>query len=113
MIAPAGRIIVTTPGTPVSAVVNLPTKPPHAPYTAHGVMFQALPANTGKVYIGALGMDIVAFDKLFAVLGIPTTTVIPSFSAALTISPNGMVLNQFYVDADVAGEGVILTYLQT
>lgn len=111
MIASAGPITVATPGTPVPAITNLPVTP--RPYSCHGVLFQALPTNTGKVYIGTAEMDPTAFTGLFAMLAIPTDNQIPSFSAALTITPNGMVLDQFYVDADNADDGVLLTYLVT
>src|SRR3990167_7769393 len=111
MIASGGKITVGTPGTPVAAIMNLPASP--RPWACHGVMFQALPTNTGRVYIGTAAVDRTTLANAFAILAIPTANILPSFSAALTIAPNGLVLNTFYVDADEADDGVILTYLVT
>lgn len=104
-------VVVATPGTPVAISSVLPTPGKHI--SIHGIMFQALPENQGLVYIGFESMDIMTRTNVLAFLAIPTTNFIPTFSAALTIAPNGLNLGQFYVDADQAGDGVIITYLQT
>lgn len=48
---------------------------------------------------------------MFAFIAIPTANHIPAFSVALTIAPNALNVGDFYVDADVADDGVIVTYL--
>lgn len=113
MIASVGMpVIVTTAGTPV-AVVDFLAVSSRRSISIHGIMFQALPANTGKIYIGTRNMDQAMLTNLFAILPIPTDNFLPTFSCALTIAPNGLALETFYVDAENSGEGVIVTYLQT
>ena len=116
MIRPAGKVTVPVPGTPVIATINLPNQGisfGERPYVCHAVMFQALRGNTGAVFIGTAALDAASEANLFAVLAIPTTNSLPSFSAALTIAPNGLVLNEFYIDAAVAGDGVLVTFMVT
>lgn len=111
MIAPIGKLTVPVPGTPVAvqALLAQPTKP----YLCHGVMFQALPTNTGRIFIGTVEMDSTTLANVFAILAIPTDNQLPTFSAALTISPNGLKLNEFYIDAEVPDDGVLITVLVT
>jgi hypothetical protein len=74
-------------------------------------MFEVLPTNVGRVYIGAPTMDRATYTDLYAILAIPTDNFLPTFSVALTIAPNALCLNDFYIDADESGDGVIVTYL--
>lgn len=78
----------------------------------HGLLAQALSSNTGKVYIGTAGMNKSTGVEVIAILAIPTTNAIPSFTAALTISPNGLNLADLWFDVDNTGEGILLSYLQ-
>jgi hypothetical protein len=116
MIASGGFVTVPAPGTPVNAAVNVPQYLT-VPVKCHGFMFQALPGNTGLVYIGGQGMDKVTGAEVYAVIAIPPTapdtTQLPSFSAALTISPNGLCLSMVFVDADQVDDGVLVSYLKT
>lgn len=111
MIQPIGKLVVATPGTLIGATSTLqhPTKV----FPIHGVMFQALPTNVGLVYIGRASMNRSTLEDVFAILPIPTSNVLPTFSVALTISPNGLVLNEFYIDADEASDGALCSILQT
>lgn len=111
MIRAYAKILVAAPGVPVRVTVNEST--PSASQGCHGVLIQALPSNLGKVYIGNSEMNKSAFTGLFAFLPIPTTNFIPSFSAALTLSPGGIQLRDLFIDADLANEGVIVTILVT
>lgn len=107
------RVIVPVPGTPVrvtAAEVN-PDQPTIG--NVHGVLIQALKGNAGAVYIGTSTMVKATEDQVFATLAIPTVNNIPTFSAALTMSPAGIALKDFWIDADLANEGVHVTILVT
>lgn len=106
-------VTVPTPGTPVAAVINIPnTGPPQdRKISCHGILFQALPTNLGMVYVGKRSMSVAGGTGIFARLGVPTANLIPSFSVAITIAPNALTLNEFYIDADNPDEGVNVTYL--
>jgi len=107
----SGKIIVVTPGTIVRVTSLLPDPEKH--YPCHAVMFQVLPENTGRIYIGSVNMSRTARTRLFAMLGVPTVNFIPAYNASHTISPNGFKMNIFYVDADVGGDGVIIADIVT
>lgn len=108
---PALPVRVTAAGTPVRVTSGYADPSNHI--SIHGVMFQALPTNTGLIYVGAAEEIVRAtFAQVRAILGIPTDNFIPTFSAALTIAPNGLALEQFWIDADVSTDGVLVTYLQ-
>lgn len=115
MIKDAGPLTVAVPGTPVQAasLLNavLPLVPANTPQPCHAVMFQALPGNTGKIYIGRQTLNRSTGAGVFGFLAIPTTSHIPSFSTAITIAPNALNLNDYWIDADVANDGVIVTVL--
>lgn len=85
----------------------------------HGIMFQALPANTGLVYIGdRAAMNKTTLAGVLAILAVPVTDsgevrVLPTFSVALTWSPNALQLPVFYVDADDGDDGCLVSVLVT
>lgn len=110
MIAPAGPITVPTPGTPVWAASLWPNAADR-PQVCHGLMFQALPGNTGLVYVGVQGMDKSTYVGVLAFVAIPTVNHIPAFSTAITLAPNALALNSFWIDADVADDGVIISLI--
>lgn len=107
---PTGKVTVPTPGTPVRASAAYTDPAKHV--ACHGIMFQTLPSNTGKIYIGRANMNKAAFTGLFAMLVAPSASQLPNFSAAITQAPNALGVEEFYIDADVAGEGVIVTILE-
>ena len=111
MIQAYAKITVPVPGTPVRVTLN--ETDPTASRGCHGVLIQVLKSNTGAVYVGTSAMNKTALTGLYAQLAIPTANFIPSFSAALTLSPGGIQLRDLYIDADVAAEGVIVTALIT
>lgn len=106
-------VVVAAAGTPVQVISFITPVPRGDHVSIHGVMFQVLPSNTGLVYVGRRGMNKATFAQLYAILPIPTDNFLPTFSAALTISPNGLALEEFWVDADVSSDGVIVSFLQT
>ena len=107
MIVALGTARVVTPGTPV-AISTLDTG---GFGKVHGIMIQALPANVGKVYLGTATMNRAQVTGLFAVLAIPTSNVIQSFSAAITQAPASIQLKDLYLDADNGNDGAIVTVL--
>lgn len=111
MLIGAGPLPVPTPGTKV-AVSTLTAfyDNNHLIEKVHGILFQALDGNTGKVTLYQLQSNGTTYNKMY-VFGIPTTTLIPSFSIALTWSPNAVQIRDLYLDAAVANEGVLVSAL--
>lgn len=109
MLTAIGRIVSVVPGTPVRFTKDQSL--PGEKFACHGVLAQACPANTGKVYIGLSNMNKTSLAQVIAVLAIPTDNTIPSFTAALTLSPNAVNLADLYLDADVIGEGALVSVL--
>lgn len=108
---PPAAVRVTSPGTPVSIQAAMPASDKTQPI--HGIMLQALPTNTGNIYVGNVsGMDKSTYAYVRGVLAIPTINFIPTFSAALTIAPNGLSMMEFWIDVDVADDGVIVSFLR-
>lgn len=116
MIEAKGVVRVSTPGTPVSVLTLLPANQRTQTHLIHAFFFQPLPTNSGFVYIGddSTGeMDKSTLAHCYAWLPIPTTNSAPAFSGAHTIAPNGFTFNQFWVDADMAEDGVLVTVIVT
>lgn len=111
MIQSLGKVIVPQPGVPVRLSTLFPANIDR--YTCHGVMIQALPTNAGKVYVGLANLNRVTFEGILAFLAIPTANVIPSYSAALTLSPAGVNLTEMCIDADQINDGVVVSVLIT
>jgi hypothetical protein len=99
-----GRINVATPGTPVPLSTD-PTA------TASKLFFQVIPGLTGKMYVGAPSMHKTALSAVARVLW-PNTT--GGFSETFYIESqdgeNSIHLTDYAIDADVAGEGLLVTW---
>lgn len=113
MIDGTGAVRVPVPGTPVQILLSVPNYQAVTgkAYPIHAILFEALPANTGRVYIGKQGLDKGTFVRCLAWLAVPTLNNAPSFAAAITIAPNALIINDFWIDADNATDGVLATYL--
>jgi len=111
MIDAVGPIVTGSPIAPVNAASNVPSYSSSKPVPCHAVMFQVLPSNTGKVYIGKANMDVATMVGVLCTLGVPTASLIPNFSLAITIAPNALNLGDFWVSSDNAGEGVLADIL--
>lgn len=110
---PFGVVTVATPGTPVQLASNLPSFSP--PVT--GSVTDQIPCNkisfiantnahsgagnTGNVYIGQKTMNKTTLAGVVVVL--PKAT---SFPVTNNVSMNIYQFDQWYVDADNAGDGV-------
>ena len=121
MVIPLGKISVPVPGTPVQvtasaqylAMTQVGGAMDPRFLTVQAVLFQTWAGNSGIVYIGGAGMVKGTGAKVMNALGIPTTSSMPSFGASNHLSPAGIDLSTFWVDADVANEGPLVTLLVT
>jgi hypothetical protein len=99
-----GRVNVATPGTPVP----LSTDPT---VRASKLFFQVIPGLTGKTYVGGPAMTKSTLAGVARILW-PNTS--GGFSETFEIEAqdgeNSIRLKDYAIDADVAGEGLLVTY---
>jgi hypothetical protein len=99
-----GRVNVATPGTPVPLSID-PT------ITASKLFLQVIPGLTGKTYFGMQAMNKATLAGVARVLW-PNAT--GGFSEHFEIESqdgeNSIHLTDYAIDADVAGEGLLVTY---
>jgi hypothetical protein len=99
-----GRVNVTTPGTPVPLSADPSVR-------AAKLFFQVIPGLTGKTYVGVPGMTKATLAGYARVLwpnsagGFSETFFIESQDGEDSIR-----LVDYVVDADNAGEGLLVTY---
>jgi hypothetical protein len=101
-----GRINVPTPGTPVPLTTD-PT------VTASKVFFQVIPGLTGKTYVGTPSMTKGTLAGTARILW-PNTNggFSESFYIETQDGEDSIRLADYAVDADVVGEGLLVTYWQ-
>ena len=101
---PMGRVNVTTPGTLVQLSTNTSLR-------ASKIYFQVIPGLTGKGYIGKSGLVRATLANCIRVLW-PNSAGGFSDSFFLESGEDSDVLNlsEYYIDMDVAGEGLLVTY---
>ena len=103
-ITPMGRVNVPTPGTPVPLSTDKTV-------TVTKLFFQVIPGLTGKTYVGAPTMSKTTLAGTARILwpnaagGFSETFEIEAMDAGDSIH-----LADYAVDADVAGEGLLVTY---
>lgn len=68
----------------------------------HTVSLQALPTNTGNVYIGKTGMNTSTLAGVLVILGPGDQCSFASFGRANEINPN-----EIYMKAATNGEGIL------
>lgn len=102
-----GKILVPNAGTPTKVPVPDTINPP----SCHAVIIEVLSGNTGKIYVGLQGLNKATLAQVLVVLPIPTVNLLPTFSIALTVAGNAINLGQFFIDADISGEGVLISAL--
>jgi hypothetical protein len=99
-----GRVNVVTPGTPVPLS-------PDATATASKLLFQVIPGLTGKTYVGGRAMTKATLTGVARILW-PNSS--GGFSECFEIESqdgeNSIRLMDYAIDADVAGEGLLVTY---
>ena len=101
---PLGRVNVTTPGTMVPLSTNTSLR-------AAKIFFQVIPGLTGKGYVGKSGMVRATLANVIRVLW-PNASGGFSDSFYIESQQDSDVLNlsEYYIDMDVAGEGLLVTY---
>jgi hypothetical protein len=101
---PLGRVNVATPGTLIPFSTNTSLR-------ASKIYFQVIPGLTGKGYIGKNGLVRATLANVIRVLW-PNSAGGFSDSFFLESQDDSDVLNlsEYYIDMDVAGEGLLITY---
>jgi hypothetical protein len=103
-INPLGKVAVPTPGTPVPLSTD-PTA------TASKIFFQSIPGLTGKTYAGLPTMTKSTLAGVTRILWPnPTGGFSENFWVVSQDGRNSIRLAEYAVDADVAGEGLLVTY---
>ena len=99
-----GRVNVPTPGTPVALSTNLQ-------HRVTKLFVQVIPGLTGKVYFGRTGMNKATSAGVARILW-PNTAGGASDQLFLECSDGRDLINlaEYAVDADVAGEGLLVSY---
>ena len=99
-----GPVNVVTPGTPV------PLSADPAVFAAK-LLFQVIPGLTGKTYVGAPSMNKSTLSAVARVLS-PNTAggISETFYIEAQDGKNSIHLADYAVDADVAGQGLLVTW---
>lgn len=107
-----GRITVITSGIPVRATFN--EVDPARRYPTHAMLFQRDdPTETGNVYILDSEDAVIATRVgVIGILAVPTVNILPSFSATITLAAAGLNLVNYFIDADIDGEGCIVSVIR-
>jgi hypothetical protein len=101
---PLGRVNVTTPGTLVPLTTNTSLR-------ASKIYFQVIPGLTGKGYIGTNGLVRATLANTIRVLSPnPNGGISDSFYIESQSDSDVLNLASYYIDMDVAGEGLLITY---
>jgi hypothetical protein len=104
IIVPLGKIACVTPGTPVRVTAT--------PTPCYGLIISPVPGNAGNTYFGvstlvkSTGVGVIkAFLK-------PTATGI--VDPLKVNGPDGNQMNaaDYYIDADTAADGLLVSYIQ-
>jgi hypothetical protein len=112
-----GRVVVPAAGTPAAVYPPAAAMPPIIPdgvtgfATVQSVKLQALPSNTGKIYVGFSGLVKATYANCLGTIAAPSDPIkgpFPSESYSMPFIPNGLDLSDLYIDADNSGEGVIV-----
>jgi hypothetical protein len=105
-----GPTRVAVPGAPVQISAPVGTALSDRP-TCHACIIEALPENTGKIYIGLSGLNKTTRANVLLILPVPTANVLPSFSSAMAQAANAINLTDFWIDADQPTDGVLVSAL--
>ena len=101
-----GRVNVATPGTPVPLSADPSIR-------AAKILIQVIPGLTGKGYVGKSGMVRATLANVIRVLW-PNASGGISDAFLIESQQDADVLNvsTYYIDMDVAGEGLLVSYWQ-
>lgn len=106
-----GKTVVVNSGIPVPVVIPPKVAGPGSPglSTVHAFMIEALSSNIGKVYVGTSDLNKGTLAGVLVVLPVPTANFLPTFSVSVTSAANALSLSDLWIDADNAGEGVLIS----
>ena len=105
-----GKVTVSAAGTIVRATSG--QTDPAARVALQSIQFQALPSNTGLIYIGLSTLNKSTGAGVLAVLSAPASATTGAFASASfsePLAPAGLNLADLYVDSTVNGEGVFIS----
>jgi hypothetical protein len=106
-----GKVTVTTAGTLVRATNNEAT--PTLRYPCQSLLFEQWPGNTGNIYIcDRSDANKTTGVGVLAILLKPTTTGLPSAGCGIPTAPTPFNAADFWIDADVNGEGVLISAIR-
>ena len=113
MLKAYGKTTIAVPGTPICVTTGQANPTSVHQHICHGVRIQAWPANTGLIYIGSSAAMVAATGVgVYGVIGIPGATgEIPYLDLGGGPQANPVDLTQVWLDAQVGGEGAIVTPL--
>ena len=98
-----GKVV---PGAGVFVRATNNESDPLARYSVHAMLFQQVAGNTGKLYIADRETaNATTGVGILAVLAIPTVNTLPSASATVTYAPAAFNVNDYWIGAQVNGEG--------
>lgn len=99
-----GKVVVPTPGTPVPINASIVA-------TASILYIQAIPGLTSKIYVGSQSMNKATLAGVFRILWPnPSGGISDQFLLTDETGLDGLRLAEYYLDADVAGEGALVGY---
>lgn len=119
MLVAIGKVTIATAGQPKSILSRLNTAQAAKVQAlqssglgpVHGVSLQALPGNTGRVWIGDADLNKSTGMGVGHLLPAPSASFFPSFSVALSSAPNAVSLEGIWLDVDTGNEGVYVFVL--
>ena len=98
-----GRVNVATPGTPVA----LSTDPNQR---VAKIFAQSVPGLTGKGYIGKSNMVRASLAGVVRTFAPNATGIADSIMLETADGADSLNLAEYFVDMDVAGEGLLVSY---
>jgi hypothetical protein len=99
-----GRVNVATPGTPVPLATDRSV-------VASKLFVQAIPGLTGKTYLGTPAMNKATLNGVARILWPNSTSGFSeNFEIESQDGENSIRLMDYAIDADVASEGLLVTY---
>lgn len=110
MLKSLGYVTVATAGTIKRLTNNEST--PATRYPAHSFTVEALPSNTGKLYIGLANMNTSSGVGVLAILSAPASATTGPFASYTFIAPEapaGVNCADIWLDVQVNGEGAVVS----
>jgi hypothetical protein len=106
-----GKVTVTVSGTLVRASNN--ELNPNERVPCQSVLFEQWPGNTGRIYIcDRPTANVASGVGVLAILAPPTTAGYPSAGVGIPTAPTPISATDFWIDAEVSGEGVLVSIVR-